>query len=186
MSDKVVFLDRDGVINEDSPDYIKSWVEFRFISGSLAALKLLKTNGFETIVITNQSAVNRGLIAEPMLRDMHDRMRQRVEKAGGCITDILYCPHRPDEGCACRKPKPGLIYQAQGRYTIDLKKSWMVGDSVKDMACARNAGCGGTILVRTGNGRSSERILLEKETPPDHIADNLLDAVNWILEKTAG
>ena len=115
MSDRVVFLDRDGVINEDSPEYIKSWAEFRFISGSIEALRQLNANGFKAIVITNQSAVNRGLIPEPVLREMHDNMRQAVEKAGGFIADIFYCPHRPDEECACRKPKPGLIRQAQRR-----------------------------------------------------------------------
>jgi len=186
VPEKIVFLDRDGVINEDAPDYVKSWAVFRFISGSLEALRQLAENGFTTIVITNQSAVNRGLISEPALRDMHDNMRQAVEKKGGSIADIFYCPHRPDEGCACRKPKPGLIQQAERRHILDLKDSWMVGDSVKDIECARNAGCGGSILVRTGKGRSSERILMERQAPPDFIAENLLDAVNWLLDQTAG
>lgn len=185
MPDRVVFLDRDGVINADSPDYIKSWAEFRFLPGSLEALTLLNANRFQVIVITNQSAVNRGLIQEPELNDMHDRMRRAVEKAGGCITDIFYCPHRPDEACACRKPKPGLIHRARRRHNLDLTDAWMIGDSVKDIACARNAGCGGTILVRTGNGRSSERILLENKMPPDDIAEDLLDAVRRLLGRKA-
>ncbi len=181
---KVVFLDRDGVINEDSPAYIKSWSEFRFLPGSLEALRHLNANGFTTIVITNQSAVNRGLISEPLLLEIHDNMQQVAEAADGCIADIFFCPHRPDEACACRKPEPGLIHQAQRRHAVDLKKSWMIGDSVKDIECARRAGCGGTILVRTGNGRLSERILLGEETPPDYIAEDLLDAVHWILDRT--
>ena len=111
-------------------------------------------------------------------------MRLAVEKEGGRISDIFYCPHRPDEGCACRKPKPGLIQQAERRHFLDLKESWMVGDSVKDIECARNAGCGGTILVRTGNGRSSEQILMEQQNPPDSISENLLDAVNWLLGRS--
>ena len=178
---KVVFLDRDGVINVDSPDYIKSWSEFQFISGSLEALKRLNESGFTIIVITNQSAVNRGMIPEPVLREMHDNMRCAVEKQGGCIADIFYCPHRPDEGCGCRKPKPGLIQQAQQRHRLDPSTAWMVGDSVKDILCARNAGCGHAILVRTGNGRSSERMLLEKQTPPDHVVENLREAVDFII-----
>lgn len=181
LADKVVFLDRDGVINVDSPDYIKSWSEFQFISGSLEALRRLNESGFTTIVITNQSAVNRGMIPEPVLHGMHDNMRRAVEKQGGCIADIFYCPHRPDEGCLCRKPKPGLIQQAQQQHRIDPSTAWMVGDSVKDIGCARNAGCGHAILVRTGNGRSSERMLLEKQTPPDHVAENLREAVDFIV-----
>ena len=180
---KVVFLDRDGVINVDSPDYIKSWSEFQFISGSLEALKRLNESGFTIIVITNQSAVNRGMIPEPVLHEMHDNMRRAVQKQGGCIADIFYCPHRPDEGCGCRKPKPGLIQQAQQRHRLDPSTAWMVGDSVKDILCARNAGCGHAILVRTGNGRSSERMLLEKQTPPDHVVENLLEAVDFIVTR---
>ena len=179
---KVVFLDRDGVINVDSPDYIKSWSEFQFISGSLEALKRLNESGFTIIVITNQSAVNRGMIPEPVLNEMHDNMRRAVGKQGGCIADIFYCPHRPDEGCACRKPKPGLIQQAQQRHRLDPSTAWMVGDSVKDILCARNAGCGHAILVRTGNGRFSERMLLEKQTPPDYVVENLQEAVDLIIK----
>jgi D-glycero-D-manno-heptose 1,7-bisphosphate phosphatase len=178
---KVVFLDRDGVINVDSPDYIKNLSEFHFISDSLDALRRLNESGFTTIVITNQSAVNRGMIPKPVLHEMHDHMRHAVAKQGGRIDDIFYCPHRPDEECLCRKPKPGLIQQAQKRHRIDPSTAWMVGDSVKDIGCARNAGCGHAILVRTGNGRTSERLLLEKKIPVDHVAENLREAVDIII-----
>ena len=180
MLQKVVFLDRDGVINEDSPDYIKTWSEFRFLPGSLEALKLLNTEGFTTIVITNQSIIHRKMAPEATLREIHENMRRMVNQHGGHITDIFFCPHRPEEGCQCRKPKPGLIRQAQKMYPMNRLNTWMVGDSVKDIDCARNAGCGQAILVRTGNGSASERILGERKTPPDYVADTLFDAVNWI------
>ena len=183
---KVVFLDRDGVINEDSPNYIKTWSEFRFLPGSLEALRLLNTRGFTTIIITNQSIVHRKMAPEETLREIHENMRRMVDRNGGHITDIFFCPHRPEEECECRKPKPGLIRQAQNMYPMNRLNTWMVGDSVKDIECARNAGCGHAILVRTGNGSAAERILSEKKTPPDYVADTLLDAVNWITVTPTG
>ena len=117
---------------------------------------------------------------EAALKEIHENMRRTVDRHGGHITDIFFCPHRPEEGCECRKPKPGLIRQAQKMYPMNRLDTYMVGDSVKDIECARNAGCGYAILVRTGNGSNAERILAQRETPPDHVADTLFDAVNWI------
>ena len=96
--DRVVFLDRDGVINRDSPAYIKSWAEFDFLPGSLAALQRLTTAGYTLIILSNQSAVNRGILRLETLLDMHRRLQADVAAAGGCITDIFFCPHRPEEG----------------------------------------------------------------------------------------
>ena len=146
---KVVFLDRDGVINRDSPDYIKSWSEFEFLPGSISAIKQLTTHGFSSLIITNQSAIGRNMISLADLQQMHTLMKSAISSGGGEITDIFFCPHTPDVGCDCRKPKPGLIYQAQVRFDIDISKTVMVGDSAKDIECARNAGCGHTILVKT-------------------------------------
>lgn len=179
---KTVFLDRDGVINHDSPDYIKSWAEFEFLPGSLDALKNLNQNGFLTIVISNQSMIGRNLSSKAKLEEIFMRMNAAVKAAGGNVTDVFYCPHLPEEGCECRKPKPGLIHKARDKYTIDLSQSYMVGDSVKDIECARNSGCGYAVLVRTGNGKETEVILNEKGTPPDYVADNLFDAVQWIIQ----
>ena len=178
---KVVFLDRDGVINRDSPDYIKNWSEFEFLPGSLRALKKLTQKGFSLIVITNQSAVNRGMISLKDLDFIHANMRSAIAAHGGNIHAIFFCPHTPDESCSCRKPKPELIHQAQRRYAIDLKSTYMVGDSAKDIACAQNAGCGHAVLVRTGNGTDAETILNEKKISPDYVAADLDDAANWII-----
>ena len=181
ISRKVVFLDRDGVINQDSPEYIKSWAEFTFLPGSLEAIKQLTINGFEIIVITNQSAVNRHLITKDELEHIHTLMKKAVETKGGKIDDIFFCPHTPEEFCSCRKPKAGLIYIAQKKYQIDLAISAMVGDSVKDIECARDAGCRYAILVKTGNGVKAEQILAKKAIKPDYVARDLYDATNWIL-----
>jgi D-glycero-D-manno-heptose 1,7-bisphosphate phosphatase len=178
---KVVFLDRDGVINRDSPDYIKSWSEFEFLPGSLEAITLLTLNEFATIIITNQSVVNRRMVSRKELNYMHTMMKKTVTSNGGQITDIFYCPHVPEDRCNCRKPNPGLILKAKQKYRIDITASVMVGDSAKDIECARNAGCGHAVLVKTGNGEKAEKILRKKSITPDFIARDLLEAVGWIL-----
>lgn len=178
---KVVFLDRDGVINRDSSDYIKSWSEFNFLPGSLEAIKLLTLKGFTTIIITNQSVINRKMVSGEVLDDIHTRMKKTVKSQDGEIKDIFFCPHTPEDRCDCRKPRPGLILKAQKKYQIDLKTSVMIGDSATDIECALNAGCGHTVLVKTGNGAEAEIILKEKMIYPDHIAQNLLTAVDWII-----
>lgn len=183
MLQKVVFLDRDGVINRDSPNYIKSWTEFDFLPGSIEAIKALTNNGFTTIVITNQSAINRNMMPMEELDYIHYMMKKVVRSQGGEIKDIFFCPHTPEDGCDCRKPKPGLIFSAQKTYKIDLSISTMVGDTVKDIECARKAGCGYTVLVKTGNGIKSEKILAKKKIFPDHVAKDLYEAAKWILSR---
>ena len=178
---KVVFLDRDGVINRDSPDYIKSWPEFEFIAGSIEAIRDLTLNGFISIVITNQSALPRKLLSHQELDHIHRMMSKTIAAGGGKITDIFFCPHLPDDGCDCRKPKPGLLLQAQRKYNIDLGQTILVGDSAKDIECARNAGCGNAILIRTGKNCGVEKILKAKQIVADYVAENLADAVQWIL-----
>ncbi|MBW2099277.1 MAG: D-glycero-beta-D-manno-heptose 1,7-bisphosphate 7-phosphatase [Deltaproteobacteria bacterium] len=182
MLKKVVFLDRDGVINKDSPNYIKSWAEFEFIPGSIDAIQKLTSSGFDTIIITNQSLINRKMTPLVELEYIFSMLKKSVRSKGGRIKDIFYCPHTPEDNCDCRKPKPGLIYQAQKRYNIDLSASCMVGDSAKDIECAQNAGCGYAVLVKTGNGIEAEKILAEKNLFPDHVAENLYEAVNWIIK----
>jgi D-glycero-D-manno-heptose 1,7-bisphosphate phosphatase len=178
---KVVFLDRDGVINRDSPEYVKHWDEFFFIPDSLKALALLAQNGFSAIIITNQSAVNRKLITIETLASIHARMQAVIQSSGGHVADIFYCPHRPEECCDCRKPRPGMIHQARNQYRINLASACMVGDSAKDILCAQNAGCGRSILVKTGDWKNAEKALAEKKTAADHVARNLNDAVRWII-----
>ena len=178
---KVIFLDRDGVINRDSPDYIKNWDEFQFLPGSLDALCLLSQAGFRLIIITNQSIIGRGMVPLRVLEETHRKLKAAVAAAGGDILDIFFCPHRPDEACDCRKPAPGLIQQACRRYGIDPVDSVMIGDSVKDMLCGCNAGCGTIILVRTGNGLRAEKELAELHIRPDMVAADLLDAARYLL-----
>ena len=180
MLQKVVFLDRDGVINRNSPDYIKSWKEFEFFPKSIEAIRLLNVNGFATIIITNQSVINRNMVSREGLEHIHALMKKEIKSGGGDIKDIFYCPHIPEDGCDCRKPEPGLILQAQKKYRIDLPTSIMVGDSAKDIECARRAGCGLSVLVKSENFSNAEKILSEKKISPDYTASDLYDAAIWI------
>lgn len=180
---RVVFLDRDGVINRDSPDYIKSLAEFEFLPGSLEALRRLAEHGFEAVIVTNQSALGRGWVTADVLAAIHLRLCDEVRDHGGRIRDILVCPHRPDENCDCRKPRPGLILEARRRHGIDLSSAVMIGDSAKDIECALNAGVGANVLVRTGNGRQAESVLRRRGIVPDCIADDLLSAVDRTLRR---
>ncbi len=179
--DKVVFLDKDGVINLDSPDYIKSWSEVVFIPGSLEAIRRLTKADFSIILITNQSAVNRKLMTREGLDYIFTKLAHTVADHGGKITDIFYCPHTPEEGCACRKPLPGLIYKACRKYAIELPSACMIGDSARDIECGKAAGCGYCILVKTGNGRAAEKQLLQKKISPEYVAADLLDAASWLM-----
>lgn len=183
MKLKTVFLDRDGVINRDSRDYIKSWAEFEFLPGSLKALARLTTANLGIIVISNQSAVNRGLITDRELARIHDGMRQAVQASGGRIDDIFFCPHRPDENCACRKPAPGMILAAAEKYGLDLSRCAMVGDSARDIECAVRAGCGRAVLVTSGiNPGGERRKLAALGLIADHVAAGLPGAVTWLLD----
>ncbi|MBF0211884.1 MAG: D-glycero-beta-D-manno-heptose 1,7-bisphosphate 7-phosphatase, partial [Desulfamplus sp.] len=169
-----IFLDRDGVINEDSPNYIKCVDEFCLIDGSAKAIALLNQNGFDVIIITNQSAIGRAMLDYQELYKIFDKMKKEVKDAGGFIKDIFFCPHLPEDCCSCRKPLPGLILKAVQKYGIDLNRSCMVGDSKKDIECSHNAGCRYSVLVRTGNGVGVEATKLNP--PPDFVADNLMEA----------
>ncbi len=180
MTGYTVFLDRDGVINHDSAAYIKHPDEFHFIAKSPDAVALLNAAGFQVILITNQSAVGRGMISGRTLDAVFKKMTHGVEQAGGRIKDIYFCPHTPDQGCDCRKPKRGMILKAVACYDIDLNKSFMVGDSAKDIECGKNAGCAKTILVKTGNGEKALTTLTKKGIVPDFIAKDLYEAACWI------
>jgi D-glycero-D-manno-heptose 1,7-bisphosphate phosphatase len=178
---KIVFVDRDGVINKDRSNYVKKWPEFEFLPGSLDALKLLNLNGYHIIIITNQSAVNRRMVTEAGLHEIHEKMKAAVVDHGGSIEAIYYCPHVPEDGCNCRKPEPGLIYRAQADYGLDLSRICMIGDSLKDIRCARRAGCGRVILVRTGHGKEAESLCRDAGMVADHVADDLMAAVRWLI-----
>lgn len=150
-----VFLDRDGVINENRQDYVKTWEELVFLPGSMEALRRLSESAFLVVIISNQSAINRGLVSKEMVDEINRKMIVHVEKEGARIDGIYYCPHIPEENCLCRKPQPGLLFQAAQELEIDLSGSYLVGDKLVDVTAGNAAGCR-SVLVLTGEGNKQK------------------------------
>jgi D-glycero-D-manno-heptose 1,7-bisphosphate phosphatase len=148
-----IFLDRDGVINENRPDHVKSWDEFKFLPGVLDSIRQLSTIGLPIFVVTNQAIISRKMVTEDTLNDIHGQMLTEIHQADGQIEKVYYCPHDSDDGCDCRKPQPGMLKRAAMEFGIDLTKSFIVGDAWTDMEAGFTVGARG-ILVMTGRGRS--------------------------------
>ena len=177
---KIIVLDRDGVINVDSRDYIKTVDEWRPIPGSIEAIAALSKSGYRIAVATNQSGIGRGLYDELALAQMHGKMQDLVEAAGGTIHTVCYCPHTPETNCRCRKPGTGLLEQIANEMNASLTGCLFVGDSLKDMQAAI-AFAMQPILVRTGNGEKTERQLdqLGVDVPVyDSLADVAADQID--------
>ena len=152
---KLVILDRDGVINHDSDSYIKSPEEWRPIPGSLEAIARLNHAGFNVVLATNQSGVGRGLFEVSTLNAIHDRMHRALAQIGGRIDAIFFCPHAQDAGCACRKPKSGLLEEIARRFNVDLKGVPSIGDALRDLQASAAVGAA-PILVLTGKGEKTQ------------------------------
>ncbi len=152
---KLIILDRDGVINRDSDEFIRSPEEWEPIPGSLEAIARLNHCGYRVVVATNQSGVGRELLDMETLLRIHDKMRYQLAEAGGNIDAVFFCPHRPKDNCDCRKPKPGLLLDIAARLRVPLAGVPAVGDSMRDVEAAEAAGAC-PILVRTGNGQQTE------------------------------
>jgi D-glycero-D-manno-heptose 1,7-bisphosphate phosphatase len=174
---KAVFLDRDGVINRKAPtedEYITRWEEMHIIPGVVEAIVLLNRAGFRVIVVSNQRCIAKGLLTTIELDAIHQRMCRELGVAGAKIDGVYYCPHEEQPPCSCRKPEPGMLFAAADEHQLDLTSSWMIGDSEKDVAAGRSAGC------RTA------RILRPDVTPDcnaDMVARSLLEAVKQILPR---
>jgi D-glycero-D-manno-heptose 1,7-bisphosphate phosphatase len=154
----LLILDRDGVINRDSAEFVKNTGEFQPLPGSIEAIAELSNAGFTVAVASNQSGLARGLFDRNALRAMHRKLRRLVATAGGRIDRIVVCPHRPDDGCDCRKPAPALLLRLATHYGVSLEGTPAIGDSLRDLEAAQAAGAR-PILVRTGNGRKTEKAL---------------------------
>ena len=151
---KLVVLDRDGVINLDSDQYIKSPEEWKPIPGSLEAIARLTQAGFRVVIATNQSGLGRGLFDMATLNAMHDKMHKAVNQLGGRIDAVFFCPHAQDAGCACRKPKPGMLHEIAARFDLALAGVPVIGDSLRDLQAASAAGAR-PVLVLTGKGEQT-------------------------------
>jgi D-glycero-D-manno-heptose 1,7-bisphosphate phosphatase len=174
-----IILDRDGVINYDSDDYIKSPDEWHAIPGSLNAIAHLNRHGFKVLVATNQSGVARGFYDIDTLDSIHEKVMRELAAVGGYIEEFFFCPHHPEEHCACRKPKPGMIFKIKEKYSaINLAETFFIGDTIGDVQAAQAAGCK-PILILTSKGKQA----LEKYPELLNIPrfDNLANAVEYVL-----
>jgi D-glycero-D-manno-heptose 1,7-bisphosphate phosphatase len=188
MKKKAVFLDRDGNINRDV-GYPGSYDMIEIYPFSYEAVRKINRAGMLAVVITNQSGIGRGLIDEDVLRSMHDQLRRDFTRRNARLDAIYYCPHYPESelsryriDCSCRKPKPGLALQAAADLNIDLSRSYMIGDKVEDIKFGWNIHAI-PILVLTGYGEKSRKHFETSPAQPAYTAQNLLDAVNWIMER---
>jgi D-glycero-D-manno-heptose 1,7-bisphosphate phosphatase len=152
---KLVILDRDGTINVDSPDFIKSPAEWQPIPGSLEAIARLQQADYRVVVATNQSGIGRGLFDTQTLLAIHEKLQRALGPVGGRIDAFFFCPHKPDDGCACRKPQPGMLLEVARRFNVAIEDVFVVGDSRKDLDAAVAAGAR-PVLVLTGNGASTQ------------------------------
>ena len=149
---RAVFLDRDGVLTRERPDYVKTPDELEILPGIEAPLLEIQKRGFRIIIVTNQSVVGRGLATHDEMSRIHAKLRSELARFGCAIDAIYYCPHLPGDGCTCRKPEPGLILKAASEMDIDTSSSWMIGDKEIDVEAAKRAGCRGIRIATNGGG----------------------------------
>jgi D-glycero-D-manno-heptose 1,7-bisphosphate phosphatase len=177
----LVILDRDGVINEDSREFVKSADEWIPLPGSIDAIARLSSAGFSVAVASNQSGLARQLFDRDALAAMHTKLQELVEAAGGRIDRIVVCPHGPDDGCDCRKPAPGLLFQLARYFDVELFGVPVIGDSLRDLQAAVAAGCR-PILVRSGNGQKTEQRLPQSLRSVE-VFDDLAAAAETLVEE---
>ncbi|OFW11408.1 MAG: histidinol phosphate phosphatase [Acidobacteria bacterium RIFCSPLOWO2_02_FULL_67_36] len=149
--DPAILLDRDGVLNQKPPraEYVRSWDDWVWLPGAKEALRLFKDAGYRVILVSNQAGIARGVMTEAALAEVHEHMKAEARAAGGDIDAVFHCPHGWNEGCECRKPKPGMLFQAQHAFQLDLTRTWFIGDDERDSEAARAAGCPSILVDET-------------------------------------
>ena len=181
----LIILDRDGTINEDRDDYVKSADDWVPIPGALEAIARLNHAGWHTVVATNQSGIARGLLDLATLNAIHAKMNRALAEVGGRVDAVFFCPHGPDDGCACRKPRPGMLTAIGERYGVALRETYAVGDSLRDLEAAAAAGCA-PHLVRTGKGAALDSAALRaivKEVPHATVHADLAAFAQQLIQR---
>src|SRR5579883_796060 len=176
---RAVFLDRDGVLNTEG-GYVTTPEGLNLLPGAAEAVARLRAAGWLVIVFTNQAGVGRGLMTLDALGRVHERLHEAFRAAGGALNAIYFCPHHPDEACECRKPLPGMLHQVAREHQVDLSASYAIGDSPRDIAAGRAAGCQ-TLLVLTGHTREYDPASFP-DPQPDRVFPDLASAAAWLTE----
>lgn len=182
MTNRAVFFDRDGVINQEI-GYLDSPAKVKIIPGVEKAIKFLNENNFKVVVITNQSGIARGYFSENTLNEINDFIESELAKEHAKIDAIYYCPHHPDDNCQCRKPKIGMIKKAEIELDIDLARSYLIGDKITDIETGVKAKLK-NILLLTGYGKEEKEKLKDLDIEVDYIAQDSLSAIEWILKES--
>jgi D-glycero-D-manno-heptose 1,7-bisphosphate phosphatase len=176
-----LLLDRDGVIIENRENYVRSWEDVDLFAQALSALRRAACTPYKIVIVTNQSAIGRGLLSQEQAAEINGRLVAEIVKAGGRVDGIFICPHTPADGCACRKPRPGLILQAAGALSLDLNRSILIGDALSDLQAGHAAGVGQVALVRTGRGAEQAQSPEAARLPVFPVFDTLSEAVEALL-----
>jgi len=183
---KLVILDRDGVINYDSDQFIKTPDEWKPIPGSLEAIAKLNHAGYRVVVASNQSGVGRGILTLKDLEAIHARLEGLLEQDDAALDAIYFCPHHPDDGCRCRKPARGMVDRAVSELQVDLRRSYLIGDHARDVQLAKAVGAK-AILVTSGRvDEQAINMLRAQQAMPDTIVQSMAEAVDWILKDAVG
>ena len=176
-----IFLDRDGVLIENRSDYIRDWSQVKVIPEAIHALSFTPAKNYKIVIVTNQSAIGRGLVLPENAEEINRQLVHLIHHHGGQVDGVYMCPHKPDDGCSCRKPKPGLLLQAAKELSVDLQRSWMIGDAWSDVQAGQRAGVRHTILLRTGRGTEELLQPCPEEITGHLIFENLLLAFDAIF-----
>jgi D-glycero-D-manno-heptose 1,7-bisphosphate phosphatase len=176
-----LFLDRDGVIIENRSNYVRTWSDVSFYAQVLSSLKKIESSKYKIFIITNQSAIGRGIISQKTAESINNQLVNEIQSAGGRIDGVFMCPHTPDDNCYCRKPQPGMILDAADAFSLDLIHSILIGDALSDIIAGQTAGVGVNVLVNTGRGAAQSALPLASQIPPFLIYNSLADALSELV-----
>lgn len=176
-----LFLDRDGVIIENRPNYVRTWSDVSIYPQAVRALKKIEASEYKIFMLTNQSAIGRGIISHSTVDKINKRLVKEIESAGGRVDGVFMCPHTPHENCPCRKPQPGMILEAAASSQLDLSNSIMIGDALSDIIAGQTAGVGQNVLVYTGRGLAQSNLPLANKISPFLVYENLLEALSDMI-----
>jgi D-glycero-D-manno-heptose 1,7-bisphosphate phosphatase len=177
-----IFLDRDGVVIENRAAYVLTWDDVSIYPQALAALVRASDSPYKIVLVTNQSAVGRGIISLQAAQEINRGLVSVIQEAGGRVDGFFMCPHAPEERCDCRKPQPGLLFQAARALDLELPRSILVGDALTDLLAGEAAGVGQIVLVRSGRGAEQERLPRPEQLRPFPVFDTLADALGNLVE----
>lgn len=176
-----IFLDRDGVLIENRAEYVRDWSQVHIFPDAIRALSDPKLNNHKIVIVTNQSAVGRGIISLETAEEINQRLVRLIRDQGGRVDGVYLCPHGPDDGCDCRKPQPGLLLRAAEELSLDLKRSWMVGDAWSDVQAGQAAGVQGAIILKTGRGADQLSLPKPADVGEFVVCEDLPEALKTII-----